>query len=283
MTDPETNDLTEDLNTLVEEDYHSHPALSQSGAKVILQEGGPAKYRQMMDFPRESKDDFDFGHAAHREVLSAGMDIVEVKHPDWRTNDAKAQRKAIRADRQVPVLTKHLAQVREMAAVIRDHPMASQLLIGGVAEQRITWTDGATGVQLRAMIDCQTITDRAVILSDYKSTTSAVMRQFSSSAFDFGYTMQDAWYREGARATGVTDDPAFFFIAQEKSAPYLVRTFELDEQAQKIGRIQMRRAIELFAQCTAAGDWPGYPTRIESLSVPAWAAAKFDLEGDPAA
>ncbi len=63
--------------------YFADPALSCSGAKLLLPPSCPALFRYRQDHP-EHKDVFDFGSAAHKMVLGAGPPIALVDAPDWR-------------------------------------------------------------------------------------------------------------------------------------------------------------------------------------------------------
>ena len=67
-------------------------------------------------------------------------------------------------------------------------------------------------------------------------------------------------------------DTELLFIVQEKTAPYLVNVVGIDYFAREIGRAKNRAAIEVFAECTASGKWPGYSdTDPNYLALPGWA------------
>ena len=78
-----------------EDQYHRDPvpggSLSASGAKKLLADGGPARYRHQLDEPEAPSEDMEFGTAAHKLVLGVGAPLVEVKADNWRGNDAKDQ------------------------------------------------------------------------------------------------------------------------------------------------------------------------------------------------
>ena len=92
----------------------------------------------------------------------------------------------------------------------------------------------------------------------------------SRSAANFGYDMQAAWYMDAVTALGLADDPAFLFIFQEKTAPYLVTVCELDGEAIARGRRRNDRALEVFAECTATDTWPSYTADVELITLPRW-------------
>ena len=59
-------------------EYLRHPALSASGAKLLVRPGGPARFRHERDHGGEIKRAYDVGHAAHAAVLGVdpGCDVV---------------------------------------------------------------------------------------------------------------------------------------------------------------------------------------------------------------
>lgn len=260
-------------------EYHADPvpggSLSSTGARRLLPPSCPARYKYEQDHPPESTTTFDIGTAAHSLILGAGRPIVAVDADDWRAKAARDEREAIRDTGAVPLLRAEYAQVRAMAAAIREHPLATALLdpAGGKPEQSLFWVD-VTGTWLRARIDWLPGTDsrRRMIAVDYKTTSSASPGAFAKSVASFGYHQQAAQYADGIRALGLDADPAFLFIAQEKTPPYLVTVFELDAAAMQAGRALNRRAIEIYRDCTESGIWPGYSQDIELISLPPWAA-----------
>jgi hypothetical protein len=262
--------------------YHADPvpggSLSSTGVRKLLPPSCPALFRHWLDNGEAPKSEFDFGHAAHRRVLGIGAELVEVKAKDWRTNAAKAAAEQARAEGKVPLLTADLEHVAAMAAALRQHPIARALLDPdrGRPEQSLFWVD-ETGVWCRARLDWLPDPHGGrVILTDYKTTTCASSEHLSKEVGNYGYYMQDAFYLAGAQALGLAgDDAAFVFVCQEKTAPYLVNIVELDSTALAIGRRRNRQAIDLYAECTATGQWPGYSTDIELISLPSWVERRF--------
>ena len=256
-------------------------ALSCSGAKLLLPPSCPARFFWQQDHPDQPvrKEVFDFGSAAHRLVLGAGRDITVLDFDSWHTRASKEAREAAYAEGSVPLLRDDYVQVSEMAEVIRRHPVASALFDAelGRPEQSLFWQDPDTSVPLRARVDW--LRDRApgrLIIPDYKTASSADPETFAKSAANYLYHLQDAWYGDGARALGLDEDPAFVFVVQEKTPPYLVTVIELDEAARRAGRELSRRAIATYQACTESGEWPGYSSGIELISLPPWARSRED-------
>lgn len=249
--------------------YHADPdSLSSSGARTLLEEGGPAKFRYA---PRVEKSEYDFGHVAHALILGEGSTIVVVDADDWRTKVAKEAREQARADGKVAVLRKTYLQGEQLAQVAKTHALGELLFAEGVAEQSVYWHDDATGVRLRCRPDW---TAPAPMVVDVKTTKSAAPHDFEKSCAEYGYHQQQAFYVDGLAAHNM--DAQFLFFAIEKTHPFLCSVIELPAEAVAVGRSLNRAAIELYGQCTARDEWPGYPPIIHRINLPPWAYTAAD-------
>lgn len=248
-----------------EADYHAdRNSLSVSGAKTLLK--APALYKHQLDNPVR-RDVFDFGSAAHALVLGVGDPIAVIDAPTWQTKAAKEAREAARANGETPLLVADYERVQEMADALASHTFAMSLLSGGKPEVSAYAVDEPTGVMRRCRFDYL----RPGIGVDYKSTADASPDGFARSVVNFGYDMQAAWYTDLADDLGHTLD-AFAFVAQEKTAPYIVEVYELPLDLIVRGRTRNYRALERFRDCTETGIWPGYTGRdFTTLPAPRWA------------
>jgi hypothetical protein len=268
------------FGTVEEDDYHAdRGSLSQSGAKILISKGGPAKFRERMTNPPKPKPEFTFGHAAHALVLGKGANILDVDAPDWRTKAAREARDQA-SNSVAPMLTHELAKARTMAAEVKQHPIAGPLFERGHAEVSLYATDDETGVRLRGRCDWVTIVDLGLgeqpVIVDYKTVIEGGADEdvFTRKAFDYGYYMQHPWYQRIYAHAMHTAWPRFLFVVQEKVAPYLVNVIELDAEATELGEEKMSDAIRIYAECTRTNDWPGYAPKIHRGSLPRYAFAR---------
>jgi hypothetical protein len=239
---------------LPHDQYLAHPALSASGAKVLVRPGGPARFRHERDNPRPPTDAMDLGTAAHAAVLGTGPAIAVVDADSWRTKAAQQQRDQARAEGLVPMLFADARKVADMAAALRAHPIASRLLHPdtGAPEVSLFYRDPEYGVDRRCRVD---------FLRDP----------------DYGYHLSGAWYRDVIVGLGLARSVPVVLVFQETSAPYLVHVVELDAPWLRIGEDLARRALRIFADCTASGDWPGYQG-ITLSTPPPWLLNRHDGE-----
>ena len=263
--------------------YHSDPvpggSLSSSGARKLLPPSCPAKFRYEADHPAPPTKYMEKGTAAHQLVLGTGAPIVVVEASDWKTKAAQAQRDEARAAGAVPLLPADYQQVQEMALALRLHPVASVLFDpgrGGLPEQSLFWEDREFGVWRRARPDWLPAPGPGrMIIPDYKTIGSADLDTIRKHVSNFGYHCQADYYCAGAQALGIDEDPAFLFVFQETSPPYLITVVQLDEDAMWAGRQANREALERYRDCMQAGVWPGYTDEIQLVSLPPWARRRY--------
>lgn len=283
VTEPGVYDIPEDV-------YHRDPvaegSLSVSGAKKLLADGGPARYRYQLDHPAAPSEAMELGTAAHTLVTGRGAELAEVKAKDWRKNEAKDAAEEARKAGKVPLLTHQFEQVHEMAAAIRKVPLAVALLDparGMRPEMSAFWTDKQTGLWCRARFDTMREPGRDFpVVGDYKTCVSAAAEDFARAIDKFRYNMQSEHYSDGYEAIyGVR--PEFLFIAQEKEPPYLVAVYGVDAESAAIGRAANARALEIWRDNREAeadkrpGAWPGYSTEITYLALPRWSRAREEF------
>lgn len=260
---------------LPEEEYHSHPALSQSGAKLLLPPYCPAIFAWQREHPREPSEAMDHGKAAHRLSLGIGGQVRVIDADDWRKPATRAIRAEVRAAGGTAILRKDFLKVTRMRQALRRTPIVGQLFDPehGDPEVTLLWHDDEFDIDLRARLDWlpHIIEGRRLIIPDYKTADSADPSAFARQAARFGYHQQDPWYRDGVAACLGVEDAAFVFVVQSKEPPYLVTTFEWIPSAVEVGRAKNRAARERFRDCTAAGVWPSYASEIVALELPPWA------------
>jgi len=285
------------VSDLPHEEYLRHPALSASGAKLLVQPAGPARFYHRLAHPEPPKRAFDVGHAVHAAVLGVdpGTELVLCSptnrkgepdgdpYPalDFKTKSAQEHRDAIRAAGRTPVLQSDLDLAAEMATALREHPVASRLLHPTVGEPEVSlfWRDEAHDIDRRGRVDFlrQPDTKGRLILVDYKTCASAEPSAVARSVVNFGYHQQAAWYRDLVIGMGLAESAPVVFVFQETSAPYLVHVVELDDATLFMGEDRNERGMQLFHECLATDVWPGYNDRgITTVSAPRW--AQFEHE-----
>jgi PDDEXK-like domain of unknown function (DUF3799) len=265
------------------EEYQADPvpggSLSVSGARKLLPPSCPALYKHWTTSSEPHKAEYDVGHVAHKLVLGVGPTVVVVDADNWTTKAARAQRDEAYAAGATPVLRKDHEQVRAMAASLRRHPVASKLFQPGTgkAEQSLFWQDHR--IWRRARLDwIRDASAARLIVADYKTCLSAEPEHLSRAMHNFGYGQQGAWYLDAAKALGLAPngEPAFVFVFQEKTPPYVVTVCEPDAETLRWGQVLNRKAIDVYRRCRESGVWPGYADEVISVGLPSWATYQHE-------
>lgn len=270
------------------ERYHGEeicdsPSISSSGLKVIAK--CPIKYwtHSNLNPSRQERKDSDalkLGRAAHDLILD-GVGWPDRYHiaPQGYNGTKKEWFSARDELREAESLGKTVLKwddyvnVKGMADAISKHPI-HKALGRGKAEQTIVWKDAETGVWLRIRPDF--LPDSQQFIPDFKTTASADPDDFAKSVANFGYHQQAALYLDGLAAVFGERDRQFYFIAQEKDAPYIVQPFAIDAESVAWGRRLNRKAIRTFARCLETDTWPGYADDFVTVGLPRWKAEQLE-------
>lgn len=300
-----TNELVVDNKLISEpgiydippEVYHGQPcvepSIGSSGLRMLLNEC-PAKYWFHSPLnpdrpPEESKVHFSIGKTAndlllHGEEWFWGHNHV-LGYETLQTKAAKAEKvEAEEAGKNV-INKKQWAEIQAMTEAFAEHPFASAAFMSGRSEPSLFWQDRETGVWLRCRPDFLPSALRHI--PDYKTAASAKPEDFKRSIYNYGYHMQAALYLDGIENVTGTKPQSFYFVVQEKEAPYIVTCQAVEQIAVDWGRIQNRKAIHLFAECLEKNEWPGYARDVIEVGLPFYAemelqrqheAGRFDVE-----
>jgi len=266
---------------MLDAEYRKAPGLSSTGLKHLLD--SPARYQHELTHRTEKKA-FDLGHAVHAKVLGAGLDVTVVpaevlaSNGAASTKDAKEFIAGARAKGLVPIKPDEWAAVERMADAVTNHADARALLEApGDSEVSAFWHDPESDVACKGRFD-RMLADAPVLLDVKTTGQTADPRHLARYAGNLGWDVQADHYRDGAEILcGIPH--RFIHIVVETTEPHLVSVVELDADFLTIGAGLRRAAIDLYAACTAAGEWPGYPAGITPLRPPTWhAAADIDPE-----
>ena len=257
------------INGMSNADYHAHPAISKSGLDKIAR--SPAHYQAAKSAPPESTDAMVFGSAFHDYILLPDVfeEAYTVLPEDFngRTKEGKALVAAIKDSGQTVLKPEWMEAIKGMAAAVAAHPKAAALLTGGHPEVSLFWQDADTGLDCRCRPD---YINPAGIIVDLKSTLDASPEAFAKSCAQYRYHVQDAFYSEGYHQATGTWPRGFVFIAVEKTAPYAVACYTLDDVAKEKGRELYQQDLQTLQAAQAANEWPAYSDQIETLTLPAW-------------
>lgn len=260
-------------------DYHAHHAIGASGLKSFAD--CPARYfADYLDENAPEKTDTpaqQFGRAWHCAVFEpARFECSYTAMPeglDRRTKEGK-ERYAELVNSGLEILSyDFFATVVDMVVAVPKK--YGDMLVGGLCEQSIFITDEETGVELKIRPDFANAGGNYII--DGKTCQACDPESFGRDAFKYGYWLQAALYTDVyQKYNGTSEPPAFYFLAQEKTYPYLCKMYRATDAQLQYGRDQYRELLPRVAECQRTGVWPGYGEEIEDLTTPAWVARQME-------
>ncbi|SDA15138.1 PD-(D/E)XK nuclease-like domain-containing protein [Sphingomonas sp. NFR15] len=255
------------------ERYHAQeicdgPSISSSGLKLITSKSPAHFWAQSPNNPRRvhrrDKRHFRVGRALHDVLLIGGAvpanyhltpDGFDPRHTNKWSDSMDGYRAAIAAGQTI-LSVGEFRLVQAMAESVSKHELAGALLTAGEPEMTLAARDPKTGVWLRARPDVlPTVME---IIPDVKTAEDASLEAYESSATRNGYFQSAAHYIDVINLVFGEARRRFVLITIEKSPPYCVVIDHLDDDDLEQARMLNRKAIDLFAACTASGDWHGY-------------------------
>jgi hypothetical protein len=211
------------------------------------------------------------GSVVHRLALGAGKDYTVLEFKDYRTDAAKNAVKAAEANGTVPILAHKFKEAEAQAKVLRQHlddvflgePFLPEVVLAWQIETRhgLIWA--------RGMIDawCPSL----MMAVDLKSTTDASPAAATRRMVNGGYDTQNAWYTAGlGNVIGEPGKVRFVTLFSENEAPFASHAVTIDEAWRSSSWDLCEEAAEIFARCSRAKQWPGYPRAPQLLSPPDW-------------
>jgi hypothetical protein len=267
------------------EAYQALPALSAGGI-ITLSEQCPALYWAQSPFnpnplPRKNTKEFDIGTAAHLAVLEplAYADrVFLIPFDTYHKAEAREQRDFAYQNNQIPLKPAEAQIVADICDAIQRRGDIASLFRGGKAEITAQWT--IDGVACKCRPDY--VAEDYIL--DLKTVACAHPRAVAQAAMRDGWHVRDVWYRMGMSYANPLQETKYLFVCVEKTPPYLVEVYQLDQRARAWGEQIVRRGLTLFKQCRDAGRWPSYhdhfPVTVSLPTYAEYALADREAAGD---
>lgn len=253
-----------------ESQYRQDPGVNHSSLKHFADT--PAKARRRMDFPSEPSQAQKLGTAIHAAILEPDEFLKKYAIKP----DVNARTKAGKA--ALAEITGEIMTVRDYeaclqtAAKLREHPYYRQFVEDGVYEA--SWFSiHENGLRIKGRTDVWL--PRKNVIVDIKTTESALDYRFRKDAWKYSYHSQAAWYMDLVAA--ITGEPvsAYVILAIETKEDRDFRAYYLDDELINHGRKKYREWLDQYYICHHTGSWPGYESKIETLTIPHYLREDF--------
>jgi len=234
---------------------------------------------------QEDTEWFILGRATHhlvcQQINFASEFVVRpetLEGAKWHGNRTECKRwlKQQKTAGKTVLTEEQIGHIRGMAMSLGEFPLMKQGILNGLIERSIFWQDKETGLWLKARPDA--IPSDSGDFSDLKTTQSVLYHDLQTSLANYGYHQQAALVLEGARAIGL-EATTFTFVWVETRPPYCVRAQQVKDEDIQRGMRQNRVAMRIFADCLAAGAWPGPGddrADAEYVDLPEWKRKQID-------
>ena len=164
--------------------------------------------------------------------------------------------------------------IMQMRAVIHANSYYSSLLSDAYSEVSILGQ--FLGEPSKVRFDCLT---RGGDIIDYKTAVSAKPDEFFRHAARLGYFMKMAMQHDMFVEAYGHAPRSVNLLVQEKKSPFIPALIRLTDEQLRIGRIQLRSAMEIYKACKKANSWPGYSmgNPVIEMETPEWFKKQFNL------
>lgn len=283
---------------LSNENYHKDPAIGSSGLKAF-KECPAIYYDQYLSLDREPYADNKatrIGSNAHIcllepdrfkaefivseefAIVNRGKKNERLEPMNKRCGDWTAFETEVEAQGKKAITFSEFKQAQAMADIIRSHPLASRMLVGGQAEMSFFAIDSETGLMTKAKPDYLVkLPDYGIVLVDYKTTgISMQTRKQSNNAFSLGRHIQAAHHKTVAELASGGEINHVVYITQMQERPHLIRFFRMAPHSIERGLGERRQYLDNMADCYAKSEWPGYPEEIEDYVEPGYLDYEFN-------
>lgn len=268
------------LSGIDDAEYQHAPGIRSSALKHGVKSG--AHFAAYLQQSRADTPALRLGRLAHLAILEpARFDATLRVRPDVdaRTAKGRAQLAEWRLEQPagiVDVSTDEASTLLGMREAAQTHPRLAHLLATGHAEQSLFWDDAAHGLRCKARFDWLAATG---VICDLKTTTDASPHAFAKDMMKWGWALSASHYLEGARATGVANPDTFVLIAIEKTPPYGIGLYTLDDEVLDYGHQWRHHAMCNIRRVLHEDVVEGYPDHFQKLKLPKWASHPVEFDG----
>lgn len=259
---------TQGIHSLSFEQYLSSAAVSESDL-FYMSANTPMHLHWAKQHGGETEDSpaKRFGTFCHRALFEPetleGSYYVKPDDMNFATKEGKKWKEEHQGK---PII--YAEEERALHGIVKSihsHPTASRLLKNAVFEQSLFVQDEGFMRKCRPDI----LPNSGNVLPDLKTCLSAHPDAFSKAIANYGYYRKAAAYLHNCKAIG-REFKFFAFIAVEKEPPYACAVYTLDPEAVEFGRKLYLRDLQVYRECIAKNEWPGYPADAKCIGLPPW-------------
>lgn len=228
----------------------------------------------LIEYSKQTRAAFDLGTAIHSVVLEQDLSNILVG-PEVSTKAVKAWKDFVKDNPGREILTvQEFERVKIAFEAVANHRIAEQIISSSEIENSYFAKDPETGLMLKCRPDG--INEFKQYMFDYKSTVSASTFDFTKAIGRFSYHLQAAHYIETYELATGNKINNFYFIAQEKSAPFAVNVIELSRRDIDAAKVIRRDLLNRISVAEKTKEYPAYSQEIQTVELPDWVYTQRD-------
>jgi hypothetical protein len=264
-------------------DYRREEGVNQSSLKKILE--SPAHYQAALKNKLIPTPAMEMGTALHcltldgREAFDrqyvlkpADIKLTTKEGKEWKA--AQGRKKILNTGGKDDAWNSVLGMDESLRRLAYFDPSQPDYIKYNEVSVYWEWE----GVPCKARLDRVDIENNLVL--DLKTTDSVEPELFTKKVVGLGYDFQAAAYSIAAEAA-FGKPFKFIFACVERKAPYTVSLFEVSDEMMEEGKRKFDRAIRIYNECQASGEWPNKPAMINKLTYPSWYHPHGRVEESP--
>lgn len=252
------------------EEYHGSNAISRSS--LIYFQKSPYHYwfNKQNKSIKKPTEAMIFGNLVHTLCLESDKFYEryaiapEVDRRKKEGKDIYSEFIKNLGNREVITLGQYNEALNLKSSVMRDE-MARSLVSGMEVEKSIFFTHEPTGFQCKVRPDCW---NGQGLVVDLKTAKDGSDSAFQRDAVYNGYFLQAGMIQQALASIGITLDK-FVFVVIEKTEPYALGIYIVDDEALADGINLFHTLMEGVAECELKNKWESYG--VQTLSLPTWA------------
>lgn len=271
-----------------EADYHADPAPEISASASILRKldrqspehAREAHPRLNPAMPvRQPTEAQETGTILHALMLGTAPPWRVYEYEDWRSKDARTARDTCRESGIIPILAHKLEPLTAMAAayrrrIERDFPKLASAMVDPETIKEATIIARINGVMCRSRVDILPPANYGFI-ADLKFTGLSAPPDEYERTVRRDYRYQADLYPRMVRAMR-GDMPEFRFYCGEEESPHGMACYTFGPGSEERNRERVDTALEKWALCLAANQWPGYPALIHTIEDEPWESGRAE-------
>lgn len=264
--------------TLSNEEYHSNKSAISRSALMDFEKSPYHYWARHINEVRPQKEktkSMEIGSAFHTLILEPHLfnELYAVRPRRVLLKDVgreayeefKRQEEELERSTKIILSEEDFQQLVGMQEKLLSNDIVVNLLEGARIEHSFFWQDDVSGLTLKSRPDI--LHDNMII--DLKTATDASPRAFQSELVKYGYHIQGAMVSDAVLRLEGKEIRKVLNIVVEKTYPYSVGIYLIDEYAIEEGRFKYKQLCVDLKSCMQENKWKDFG--VQTISLPKWA------------